>query len=350
MKEESILVVDDDPLIRENLQRLFTRRGYAVETAPTAEEALRLLEQAHFALVLTDLQMPGIDGLTLLARIKERSPQTPVVMITAHGSTETVIRALRHGVDDFVLKPYRPEELLNIVNREVARHRQAAPAGMSSAWGRQLSKAQLDEVDVLLAQLRLESGARCIMLVEGNGYVISTKGYIEDLNVSALAALVAGDFAATSGIAALLGEEGSFRLNYHEGERFSAYSAQVSPDIFLLIVFGQDTKLGAVLHFARQTIPALHEIIERASQTIRPAREETPEKEPFLPPETPVPAEAPSYTAFDTAMAEAPAAGPAPEERLYTFEEIKNSGLLDPAALAALDEQIAKLWRSDALP
>lgn len=317
---EVVLVVDDDPVVRESLQRLLGKRGYAVETAGTAEEALLLLEQKLFALVITDWQMPGMDGLALLRRVKERSPHTPVVMITAYGSTETVIQALRGGVSDFVLKPYRPEELLQIVEREVARHRQAVPAGLTSGIGARLSREQLDELDILLAQLRLEVGARCVLLVEGNGYVIATKGYIEDLNVSALAALVAGDFAATAGIATLLGEDGSFRLNYHEGERYSAYSAQVTPEVFLLIIFGPDTRLGVVLHFARQAVPQLREVIAR-----------TP----------PPPSE----------ISEAgPPEGPAPPEergRLYTLEEIRQSGLLEADVLAALDAQFGRLWKSE---
>ncbi len=313
---EAVLVVDDDPVVRESLQRLLGKRGYAVETAGTAEEALLLLGQKLFALVITDWQMPGMDGLALLRRIKERLPHTPVVMITAYGSTETVIQALRSGVSDFVLKPYRPEELLQIVEREVARHRQAVPAGLSSGIGARLSREQLDELDILLAQLRLEVGARCVLLVEGNGYVIATKGYIEDLNISALAALVAGDFAAASGIAALLGEDGSFRLNYHEGERYSAYSAQVTPEVFLVIIFGPDTRLGVVLHFARQALPQLREVI---------ARMEKPPQADFS--ETPSP----------------------PEERgrLYTLEEIRRSGLLEADVLATLDAQFGRLWKSE---
>lgn len=313
---EVVLVVDDDPVVRESLQRLLGKRGYAVETAGTAEEALLLLEQKLFALVITDWQMPGMDGLALLRRVKERLPHTPVVMITAYGSTETVIQALRGGVSDFVLKPYRPEELLQIVEREVARHRQAVPAGLSSGIGARLSREQLDELDILLAQLRLEVGARCVLLVEGNGYVIVTKGYIEDINVSALAALVAGDFAAASGIAALLGEDGSFRLNYHEGERYSAYSAQVTPEVFLVIIFGPDTRLGVVLHFARQVIPQLREVIARTEKPPQADLSETP--------------------------------SPSEERgRLYTLEEIRRSGLLEADVLATLDAQFGRLWRSE---
>ncbi|MGB9722719.1 MAG: response regulator [Chloroflexia bacterium] len=315
--KEAILVVDDDPVIRESLQRLLGRRGYAVESAETAEKALMLLGQKPFSLVITDWQMPGMDGLTLLERVKERLPHVPVVMITAYGSTETVIQALRRGVNDFVLKPYRPEELLQIVEREIARHRQAVPAGLSSGIGPGLSREQLEELDILLAQLRLEVGARCVLLVEGNGYVIATKGYIEDLNVSALAALVAGDFAAASGIATLLGEDGSFRLNYHEGERYSAYSAQVTPEVFLVIIFGPDTRLGVVLHFARQALPQLREVITRTVPAVAEAT---------------------------------PAGEAAPQEergRLYTLEEIRRSGLLEADVLAALEAQFGRLWKTE---
>lgn len=330
----TLLVVDDDPIICENLQRLFTKHGFVVETAPTAEGAQDLLGRKAYDLVLTDLQMPGIDGLTFLRRIKERSPQTPVVMITAFASTEVVIQALRNGVNDFVPKPYQADELVRIVEREISRHRQAAPAGMALTVVRQLSKEQMEELDILIAQLRLEVGARCVLLVESNGYVISTKGYIEDLNISALAALVSGDLAATSGVASLLGEGDSFRLNYHEGERFNVYSSQVTPDIFLLIVFGRETRLGTVLHFAKQTLADLRAVIERSP----------------LPPQVTTATELAPIEEFIPLVEAATQGGssePREGKRSYTFEEIRKSGLLDADALAMLDVHFGKLWASD---
>ncbi|MBN1483554.1 MAG: response regulator [Chloroflexia bacterium] len=307
--KEKILVVDDDPIILESLRRLLEKRGYGVEAASTAADALRVLEAKRCDLVLTDLSMPGMDGMALLRRIKEQSPHIPVVMLTAYASTETVIQALREGVNDFLTKPAKVNELLGIVEREIRRHKQAQPAGMDSGLGRQLSAQQLEEIDRALARLRAEISARCLLLVEGNGYIISSKGYIEDVNMSALAALVAGDFAATSGIASLIGEDSSFRLNYHEGEHYNAYSAQVREDVFLLIVFEQTVKLGAVLYYAKQALPELQAVIEQ----------------PPAPPDR-------------------AGATPSPDGGLSPAE-IRDSGLLEQDSLGNLDRQFADLWK-----
>lgn len=299
----TILVVDDDRAVLDSLRYILQRYGYEVEAAGTAEDALIMLAERPFDLVLTDLRMPGMDGLELLGEVKRRSRYTPVIVLTAHASAEIVIRALRGGVSDFVVKPFRPEELLSIVGREVARHKQAVPPGVSAGLGRQFSGRQLDQIDQLMAELRAETSARCVILVENNGHVIDTKGIIEDINVSALAALVAGDFAATAGIASLIGEGESFRLNYHEGLKYSAYSAQVTADVFLLIIFGQEIKSGMVLYYARHVLSDLKKVVEQAG----------------LGRAAPSPEAAPAGT----------------------------GGLLGGDMLSALDAQFADLWKAD---
>lgn len=319
MDRGRVLVVDDEGGVREGLRRILDRRQYRVETAASADEALVLLDRTPFDVVLTDLQMPGMDGLELLAAIKGRSPQTSVIMITAHGTMDVVIQALRGGVSDFITKPFRPEELLEILERELARRRPAeAPP---PALGLRLSAQQIDEVDHLLAEMRAEIAARCILLIEGSGHLIAAKGSIKDLNVAALASLVAGDFAAASSIASLIGEGESFRMNYHEGERYSVYSAHVAPSVFLLIVFGQELKLGSVLYYARNTIPLLQQIL--AASPVTPD---------VAPASAPAPAAPPPA---DTA------AEPLP---VFSLDEIAKSGLLGEDVLAALDAQFARLW------
>lgn len=329
MGKANILVVDDDPAIREGLRRILTARQYDVDTASTAEEALLILPEKPFDLVLTDLQMPGMDGLTLLDEIKRRSPQTPVVMITAHAMTDIVIQALRRGVSDFVTKPYKPDELLIIVEREAGRRKQAEAAAVPSAappvLGRQLTPRQLDEIDALMAELRVETGARCVLMVEGTGHVIDAKGIIEDLNVSALAALVAGDLAATAGIASIIGEGAAFRLNYHEGERYSVYSAHLTPDVFLLIVVGQEVKSGMVLYATRHTLPRLKEILEQSPVAPLPAMAAAPA--------------APQYAPAEAELTAEPG-------ELFTLDQVLSAGLLGDDALASLDEQFKSLWGS----
>lgn len=328
-----ILVVDDDEDIRLALQRLLTYKHYAVDLADSAEQALAALETKEYDLVLTDLQMPGMDGLDLIDQIKLRSPQTPVVMITAHAVAENVIQALRRGVSDFIPKPYRSDELLAIVGREAARRQSlrvqaASPtpqAAAPSAVGRLLTPAQLGEIDRILAELRAEAAARCTLLVEGSGHVIDAKGVIEDINISALAALVAGDFAATAGIASLIGEGESFRLNYHEGSRFSVYSAHLTSDAFLLVIFGQDVKSGMVLYVTRQALPQLQAILERSvSQAEQPA------VAPGAAPSLPEPGAGITLGA---------------DEQLFSLDQILDSELLGDDALQSLADQFKQMWK-----
>ncbi len=328
----TILVVDDEQSVRDSLQRILSGTGYTVQVSDNAAEALAYLGAALYDVVLTDFQMPGMDGLQLLAAIKQRSPDTPVVMISGYGSMELVVQALRGGVSDFVAKPFRPGELLSIVEREAARSRERrAPVGAPAALGLQLSTQQMDEIDLLLAEMRAETMARCVLLIEGNGHLIDAKGAIEGINVAALASLVAGDFAATAGIASLIGEDTAFRMNYHEGDRYSVYSAQVAPDVFLLVVFGQEIKLGSVLYNVRRGLPELHKVFELATAAPPPVERPAPAA-----PSAPAPIPPPVPTP--------PVEPEMPPGELFSFDEMVRSGLLGTDVLAALDAQFGSLW------
>ena len=109
---EAILVADDEPGVRESLGEVLRDAGYRVQTAADGAAALAALERDDFAVVITDLRMPGADGLTVLRRAREISPQTLVVVMTAHGSVETAVEALRAGATDYLLKPVVFDDLL----------------------------------------------------------------------------------------------------------------------------------------------------------------------------------------------------------------------------------------------
>src|SRR5437773_3611877 len=109
---EAILVADDEPGVRESLGEVLRDAGYAVQTAADGAAALAALERDDFAVVITDLRMPGADGLAVLRRAREISPQTLVVVMTAHGSVETAVEALRAGATDYLLKPVVFDDLL----------------------------------------------------------------------------------------------------------------------------------------------------------------------------------------------------------------------------------------------
>lgn len=339
MSKGTILLVDDDPIIRTGLQRILTRDGYQVEASAAVQEGLALFARRSFDLVITDLQMPGEDGMMLLQKLKARSRHTPVLMLTGHGSMEVVLEALRRGVSDFLTKPYQPEELLAIVRREVQRYRQSLPPGMEQGLGLQLTEAQFDEMDHILATLRAEINARSVLLIEANGSVITTKGAVEDTNISALGALVAGDFAATAGIASLIGEDDPFQLNFHEGVNYSVYSGRVVASVYLLVIFSQEVRLGAVLYYTKDTLAKLRPLLEGAVVYQPPP----PEPEP-------APEAAPEIAAPEVSVAVAEPVAPMPPEadappELFSLDDILSSGLLDGDLLASLEGQFADMWQ-----
>lgn len=107
----AILVVDDERAICIAISRLLNARGYEVDTAPSAEAAVEKLEQSVFHLIITDLSMGKMSGMDLLAWVKEHSPETAVIMITAYGSEKTAVEAMKLGASDYVPKPFDNDEL-----------------------------------------------------------------------------------------------------------------------------------------------------------------------------------------------------------------------------------------------
>jgi signal transduction histidine kinase len=109
--ETQLLLVDDEPGILKVLGISLADRGYRVSTAENGEGALRVFHEARPEIILTDIKMPGMDGIELLKRIKEESPNTEVIMITGHGEMELAIQSLKYDASDFITKPIDDEAL-----------------------------------------------------------------------------------------------------------------------------------------------------------------------------------------------------------------------------------------------
>lgn len=112
---ERLLIVEDEETLRESLKRVLVREGYEADAADSAEAALRKLEETGYDLVITDIMLPGIDGIELLRKIRERSPEQLVIVVTAYASIETAVGALRAGAYDYVMKPIIHEEIKRIL-------------------------------------------------------------------------------------------------------------------------------------------------------------------------------------------------------------------------------------------
>jgi two-component system NtrC family response regulator len=106
-----ILIIDDDTSLRRVLEYNLQEAGYAVGTAASGEEGLQLFDEASPALVITDMKMPGMDGMQVLKAIKERAPETLVIMITAFGTVDIAVEAMKAGAYDYITKPFNRDEL-----------------------------------------------------------------------------------------------------------------------------------------------------------------------------------------------------------------------------------------------
>jgi putative two-component system response regulator len=117
----NVLVIDDEPIVRELVVDILAGEGHEVGTAATAEEALSALEDHRLGLVVSDIVMPGLSGLDLLARVRRRRPNLPVVLITGRATHGTVSAALAGGADGLVLKPFSHVELVRTVGTALRR-------------------------------------------------------------------------------------------------------------------------------------------------------------------------------------------------------------------------------------
>jgi DNA-binding NtrC family response regulator len=120
---DTILIVDDEEIIRESLSFVLTKEGFTVREAANGKLALDLIREQSFDLVITDLEMPEMKGIELLEHVTAVCPETLVMIITAYGSIDTAIAALRKGAVDYILKPVEFDELLVKVNRLLATRR-----------------------------------------------------------------------------------------------------------------------------------------------------------------------------------------------------------------------------------
>ncbi|MEZ4405977.1 MAG: sigma-54 dependent transcriptional regulator [Polyangiales bacterium] len=119
--ETTVMVVEDDRSNLESLERLLSREGYRVVTAPDARTALDLLRRQRVPVVVTDLMMPGLSGLDLLKAIKAVAAETEVILMTAYGTVETAVEAMRGGAYDFVEKPLKRVQIVKSVAKAVER-------------------------------------------------------------------------------------------------------------------------------------------------------------------------------------------------------------------------------------
>ena len=158
-----VLCVDDEPVILQILRRLLEIQGFEAITSGDPQGAISLFDQTSFDVVITDIHMPGMDGLALMRALRERRPELPVVVVTGHGTVDTAIQALREGATGMLVKPFTGEELLSEVGRALA----ASQMRYEALQYRYLSPV-LDSIALTLSTAiearNLETGEHCRQL------------------------------------------------------------------------------------------------------------------------------------------------------------------------------------------
>ena len=119
-----ILIVDDERTTRLSLSEIFSLRGATTSTAADGAEAITQIKQTAFDLIILDVKMPGVSGLQVLEFVQEHAPGTVCILLTAHATIDSAIRALRQGAFDYVLKPAQPKTVIEVVERGLAKRQE----------------------------------------------------------------------------------------------------------------------------------------------------------------------------------------------------------------------------------
>jgi DNA-binding NtrC family response regulator len=140
-----ILVVDDEPVVRESLHEWFAEDDYPIEMADSGHEALMKMQQSSWDILLTDVKMPGMDGLELQQKAKEVDPNITVIIMTAYASVDSAMQAIKEGAYDYVTKPLDPDDLEQIIMR-AAEHRQLLRENLELREKIEVVSAEGDEI------------------------------------------------------------------------------------------------------------------------------------------------------------------------------------------------------------
>jgi len=140
MSSQRVLVVDDEPKMQRVLEILLRKLGHEVLLAADGQAALTLAQSVPVDLVMTDLRMPGMDGIALLSALREHGIAAPVILLTAYGTVESAVTAMKKGAYDYILRPFDVEAVEVVVTRALAlervqRENQFLRAEVEKGWG-----------------------------------------------------------------------------------------------------------------------------------------------------------------------------------------------------------------------
>jgi DNA-binding NtrC family response regulator len=167
-----ILVVDDDTRMRELIAKVLAREGYTVRALPRAREVLQALEEGPADLVISDIRMPEMDGFALLQEVKRIAPETSVILMTAFGSIDSAVQAIKAGAYDYLTKPFKIDEAVVVVRRAMQERQLRAEvlalrAEVRSTYNFSNILGKSKPMQDLFALIRKVAGSRSTVLIQG---------------------------------------------------------------------------------------------------------------------------------------------------------------------------------------
>ncbi len=254
---QRILILDDETKVAFFLQESLEALGYDFEvvSVSSADEALLEIDRQEFDLLVTDQHMPGMTGLELVGKVRERHPDTQFILITAYGSEDVLAKARRLGAYRYFTKPFRIDDFVETVLD--------ALKDTNGRSKRPLANGPVDVFTGRLEELRREVGAQCIVAASPDGAIVAQAGILSDLDLEKLLPLAVNEFVASLALTRYLGEAHSGNLTYYEGTGHDVYMASVEDDLFILIVFDrrvQTSRIGIVWLYVRRAIENLRRV------------------------------------------------------------------------------------------
>jgi DNA-binding response OmpR family regulator len=180
MNKAHILIVDDEPVTRQSLTDILRLEGHNVVAVPNGEAAVDHVRMYSVDLMLLDLRMPGMSGLEVIRVVGQMSPDTEIIMLTAHGSMETAVEALRQRIHDYLTKPASPQQVLESVARGLARRNAKLEQKRTAAGPDFVSGAiSFDGVSVDLVRRMVSDGQTTVQMTPAEGHLL--KVFLENV-------------------------------------------------------------------------------------------------------------------------------------------------------------------------
>ncbi len=264
MNWERILIVDDEPQVAQSLARVLSLPeggGYQVKSCNSGESALDYVREESFDLLITDLRMPGLGGLELLQQLRQISPTTRSILITAYGSPE-VERQAKSIADAYIPKPFSMKAFVQTVRQTLL----LKPVVMQPLTV--YSEDGLRTIQRRIGSLRVDLGALGILVLDQSGQLVTECGQHGNFDIDAFLALTGNAMAAVNEVTLMLGEEDAFNLNLHQGNRYDIYTARISDRTFICLIMDRHSMhkspVGMVWLSLRRVIAELRQLLTQA--------------------------------------------------------------------------------------